>query len=83
VEIYPSARKHEVSDPDIEHAIAHAVVVAEQDDGKVLYLGPDPAGNLLEVVSVLRDDGSEIVIHAMRMRRIYEPLLRGKGDADD
>jgi len=26
------------------HAIAHAVVVAEQDDGKVLYLGPDPPG---------------------------------------
>jgi len=40
----------------------------EQDDGKVLYLGPDRAANLLEVVSVIRDDGSEIVIHAMRMR---------------
>jgi hypothetical protein len=58
-------------------------VAAEQDDGKVLYLGPDRAGNLLEVVSVLRDDGTEIVIHAMRMRRKYEPLLRGEGDADD
>jgi len=65
------------------HAIAHAVVAAEQDDGKVLYLGPEPAGNLLEVVSVLRDDVSEIVIHAMRMRHIYEPLLRGQGDTDD
>ena len=43
----------------------------------------DCAGNLLEVVSVLRDDGSGIVIHAMRMRRIYEPFLRGKGDTDD
>lgn len=54
----------------------------EQDDGKVLYLGPDRAANLLEVISVVRDDGSEIVIHAMRMRAKYEPFLRGEGDSD-
>lgn len=79
MEIYPSARKHGASDVDIDHAVDHALAVGEQEDGKVLYLGPDTAGNLLEVVSVLRDDGTEIVIHAMRMRRIYEPLLRDKG----
>ena len=50
---------------------------------RMLHRRPDRSGNLLEVVSVLRDDGSEIAIHAMRMRRTYEPLLRGKGDADD
>ncbi len=48
----------------------------------MLYLGPDRGANLLEVVSVLRDDGSEIVIHAMRMRAKYEPFLRGEGDSD-
>jgi hypothetical protein len=48
----------------------------------VLYLGPDRAGSLLEVVSVMREDGPEIVIHAMRMRTKYEPLLRGEGDSD-
>ncbi len=53
------------------------------DDGKVLDLEPDQAGNPFEVVSVLRDDGTEIMIHAMRMRRRYEPLLHPqKGDAD-
>jgi hypothetical protein len=83
VEIYNSARKHGVADDDINHATAFAVVAGEQDDGKILYLGPDRAGNLLEVVTVARDDGTEIVIHAMRMRRSYEPFLRGKGDADD
>jgi len=82
VDIYASARRHGISDVDINHAVEHALVAGEQDDGKILYLGPDRAGNLLEVVSVLRDDGSEIVIHAMRMRRIYEPFLREKGDAD-
>ena len=55
VEIYESARKHGVPDEDIEHAVDQALVVAEQDDGKVLYLGPDRAANLVEVVSVLSD----------------------------
>jgi hypothetical protein len=82
VEIYTSARKHGVADDDILHAVANALAVGEQDDAKVLYLGPDRAGNLLEVVSVARDDGSEIVIHAMRMRPKYEPFLRGEGGAD-
>jgi hypothetical protein len=78
----PLGRKHGVSDADIAHAVQHALAAGEQDDGKVLYLGPDRAGNLLEVVSVVRDDGSEIVIHAMRMRSKYEPFLRGKGESD-
>ncbi|HZT66147.1 MAG TPA: hypothetical protein VFA11_10200 [Acidimicrobiales bacterium] len=55
MEIYESARKHGVPDEDIEHAVDQALVVAEQDDGKVLYLGPDRAANLVEVVSVLSD----------------------------
>ncbi len=39
VEIYRSAHKHGVSDRDIEHAVTYAMVAAEDDDGKVLYLG--------------------------------------------
>ena len=65
------------------HAVEHAVAIGEQDDGKVLYLGPDRSANVLEVISVARDDGSEIVIHAMRMRAKYEPFLRGEGDSHD
>jgi hypothetical protein len=82
VEIYDSARKHGVSDDDIEHAVANALVSAEDDEGKVLYLGPDRAGNLLEVVSVERETGDEIVIHAMAMRRMYEGLLPETGELD-
>ena len=48
----------------------------------MLYLGADRAGNMLEVIAVARDDGSEVVIHAMRMRAKYEPFLRGEGDSD-
>lgn len=82
MEIYQSARRHGSADEDVLHAVEHALVVGEQDDGKVLYLGPDRAGNLLEVVSVMRENGSEVVIHAMRMRAKYEPFLRGEGDRD-
>ncbi|MFN0026331.1 MAG: hypothetical protein ACKV2O_03965 [Acidimicrobiales bacterium] len=82
MEIYRSARRHKIADDDIRHAVEHALVAGEQDDGKVLYLGPDRAANLLEVISVVRDDGSEIVIHAMRMRAKYEPFLRREGDRD-
>ena len=81
-EIYQSARKHGVSDDDIEHAVELALVAADQDDGKVLYLGPDQAGNLLEVVAVARADGTEVVIHAMPMRHMYEALLRERRGPD-
>lgn len=82
MEIYSSARRHGIVDDDIVHAVEHALAAGEQDDGKVLYLGPDRAGNLLEVVAVVRDDGWEIVIHAMRMRGKYAPFLRGEGASD-
>jgi hypothetical protein len=42
---------------------------------RVLYLGPDRAGNVLEIVAIERDDGSELAIHAMKIRRVYEKLL--------
>ena len=82
MDFYASAGKHGVAWRDIEHAVQHALVAAEDEEGKCLYLGPDRAGNLLEVVSVLRDDGSEVVIHAMRMRRMYESWLRDLGETD-
>jgi hypothetical protein len=41
-----------------------------QDDGKVPCLGPDRA-DLIQVATVALMGGSEIVIHAMWMRRIY------------
>jgi hypothetical protein len=59
VEIYDSARKHGVTDADIEHAISHALVTAEDEEGKVLYLGPDRTGNLHEIVTVQREGGDE------------------------
>jgi hypothetical protein len=34
-------------------------------------------GELLEVVAVARDDGTELAIHAMKMRSKYKRLLPG------
>lgn len=71
------ARKHGVDDEDIEHAVENAMSVDDQDDDTRLYLGPARNAELLEVVAIIRDDGSELVIHAMTMRPKYRWLLSG------
>jgi hypothetical protein len=78
VEIHPSARKHGVADEEIYHAIAHAMAIDTQDDDTRLYLGPARNAQLLEIVTLARDDGSELVIHAMPMRPKYRRLLPGE-----
>jgi hypothetical protein len=77
VEIHPSARKHGIADEDIEHAMRHALAIDDQDDDTRLYLGPARNADLLEVVAIVRDDGSELAIHAMKMRPKYRRLLQG------
>lgn len=77
VEIHPSARKHGIADEDIEHAMSHALAIDDQDDDTRLYLGPARSAALLEVVTIVRDDGSELAIHAMTMRPKYRRLLPG------
>jgi hypothetical protein len=41
---------------------------------------PGPARNadVLEVVTIVRDDGSELAIHVMKMRPKYRRLLLGE-----
>jgi len=75
VDVHPSARKHGIADADIEHATAQAMAIEQQDDDTRLYLGPARNAELLEVVTILRDDDSELVIHAMKMRAKYQRLL--------
>ncbi len=77
MEIHPSARKHGIADEDIDHAVEHAMTIDDQDDDTRLYLGPARSANLLEVVTIVRDDGPELAIHAMTMRAKYQRLLPG------
>ncbi len=77
MEIHPSAGKHEIADEDIEHATTHALAIDDQDDDTRLYIGAARNAELLEVVTIVRDDGSEMAIHAMTMRPKYQRLLGG------
>lgn len=77
MEIHPSARKHSIADEDIKHAAEHAMTIEDQQDDTRLYVGPARSAALLEVVTIRRDDGSELAIHAMPMRTKYQQLLPG------
>lgn len=52
--------------------------IDDLDDDTRLYLGPTRNAELLEVATIVREDGSELVIHAMKMRDKYLPLLPGE-----
>ena len=78
MEIHPSARRHGIADGDINHAVTNAMAIDDQDDDTRLYLGPARNADLLEVVTIVRDDGSELAIQAMRMRPRYRRLLPGE-----
>lgn len=59
------------------HAIDHALAIedAGEDPDRWLAIGPDRAGNLLEVVVIINTEGDQLVIHAMTMRDKYRRLL--------
>lgn len=76
--IHPSARKHAIADADIEHAVSHAMSIDDRDNQTRLYLGAARNAELLEVVTIPRDDRSEVAIHAMKMTPNYRRLLQGE-----
>lgn len=53
--------------------------MSRRDPPKVLVIGPDAAGNLLEVVWLELEDCS-LVIHAMALRRSFHNLLPEEGE---
>ena len=88
MEIHRSARKHGYNDQEILHALEHAMAVfdldAEGDPPRVLAIGPDPSGNMLEVIWLELSDGERLVIHAMALRPAYFTLLElAKGEEQE
>lgn len=77
MEIADSARKHGFSDTSILHAWENAIKLAEFEyDGveRLLVIGPDSSGNLLELVAVPVTEPTRI-IHAERVRpKFYDAL---------
>jgi hypothetical protein len=71
------ARKHNVDDADIQHAVRNAMRRVPLDDDLVMLIGPSSTGALLEI-GVLDVDGPDpVVIHADALRpKFYEFLGR-------
>jgi hypothetical protein len=46
-------------------------------DPRLVFLGPDESGELLEVMAIETDAGGLLVIHAQRIRGRYLELLKG------
>jgi hypothetical protein len=86
VEIHRVARRHGISDADIRHATDHPLVVVDlEPDGdppKQLTIGPDQAGNLLEVIVLVLVDDRLLAIHAMPLRSTFYDLLTNEGHSD-
>jgi hypothetical protein len=74
-EVHPAALKHGVPEGDIQHAMKHPMRVIPQDNDTHIYLGPGRNAELLEVVTISGPEGSEIAVHAMKMRPKYENLI--------
>ena len=79
MEFHRSSFKHGIDRATIIHALSHSVVVVDLDaDGdppRVLAIGPDPAGNLLEIIWLELAEDRTLVIHAMPLRAAFSALL--------
>jgi hypothetical protein len=84
VEFHRSSYRHGLGEEAILHAIEHAVTIVDlepdADPPQVLAIGPDHAGNLLEIIWLDLDDGREVVIHAMPLRPAFHDLLPPAGE---
>ena len=78
-EIHETAHKHGVTTFDIHHACAQSIAAFEVDhesvEAKILIVGPDSAGNLLEVIGLEIDNKSLLIIHAMKLRKSMIRLI--------
>lgn len=87
MEIHRAAFKHGIAAADIVHAYAHPLVIVEldpdSDPPKVLVIGPDRSGNLLEVIALDLAEDVLLAIHAMRLRARFHELLPPSETHDD
>ena len=81
LEIHETSYKHGVSTFDIHHACARSIAAFEIDhenvEAKILIVGPDSAGNFLEVIGLEIDNKSLLIIHAMKLRKSMFRLIEG------
>lgn len=81
MEIHSSAYRHGLDDEQIGHDWEHALgfygIDPDDDPPNGLCIGPDPAGNLLELLYLQLDD-EDLIIHAMALRPVFRTYLTGE-----
>ena len=86
MESHSAGREHGCADSDIYHAVEHSLVVYDLGDDdspyRLLVIGPDQSGNLLEIVVMIFDDERRMASHAMPIRPKYLSLLPRPGVTD-
>lgn len=77
--IRSSALKHGINEVDISEAASWPLIAFALDNKdnpqRVMQLGFDTKGRLLEIVILTWDDGTEELIHCMKARPQYINLL--------
>lgn len=79
--VHPSALDHDIDADDAIYAATHflySAPEAEESPIPEFRLGFDPKGRLLELIVLVFDSGNEMLIHAMKARKQYYPLLPGQ-----
>jgi hypothetical protein len=74
--INDSARRHDVADEDMRHAVRNAMRVYDLGDGFTMFIGPARDAALLEVGVADQTEGPEIV-HSQPARDKYLRWLEG------
>jgi hypothetical protein len=81
--VHESALKHGQTIEDISHAVDMALyeIILDEDNDppKLLIIGPDSAGNLLELIGGELADDVLLIWHADRCRPAYVDLLPKSG----
>ncbi len=75
-----TAHRHGLTNEEISHAwnnsIGFYTIDEDTDPPKGLCIGPDTAGNLLEIL-YLEINQEQLVIHAMSLRPVFRAYLTG------
>lgn len=78
VRVTESAFRHGIAEADILHAYTNAVRLVEIEqhgEERLIVIGPDRAGNWLELVA-MPADAADRIIHADRLRPKFYEFLR-------
>jgi hypothetical protein len=73
VRIAQTARKHDIADDDMLHAVRNPIAQWHLDDDFTMRAGPARDGDLLEVGILGIDTDDPVIVHAMGARPQYLP----------